>query len=228
MHPYQHVSPNTSVFIKMGMGPWGRLSVSKKNHWSTKKGTKTKVARDKTSLQNNQKPSFFQQLLTSVKSAKCCFCCVVPSSFFLSSWFTLRRWWNAFCAATMLFVFSDLHTCGKDQFQGNVTIFFCMQVDITVKIMHLPITSLVWELGALEGGTDFILFLCVSCFYNTIICKPVFLYFILSLQFTAVEVETQFDSDWKICLLDFNKKFVYLYSSQKTLKHWLSPDRFYF
>lgn len=47
------------------------------------KGTKAKVVRDKTSLQNNQKPSFFQQLLTSVKSAKCCFYCAVPSSFFV-------------------------------------------------------------------------------------------------------------------------------------------------
>lgn len=83
MHPYQHVSPNASVFIKMGMGPWGRLSVSKKTTGVKKKGTKAKVVRDKTSLQNNQKPSFFQQLLTSAKSAKCCLYCVVPSSFFV-------------------------------------------------------------------------------------------------------------------------------------------------
>lgn len=120
----------------------------------------------------------------------------------------------------MLFVFSDLHTCGKDQFQGNVAVFFCMQVDITDKIMHLPITSLMWELETLEGGTNFILFLCLSCFYNTIICKPVFLYFILSLQFTAVEVATHFDSDRNICLLDFHKNIsipIFLSKNIKTL-----------
>lgn len=123
----------------------------------------------------------------------------------------------------MLFVFSDLHTCGKDQFQGNVAVFFCMQVDITDKIMHLPITSLMWELETLEGGTNFTLFLCLSCFYNTIICKPVFLYFILSLQFTAVEVATHFDSDRNICLLDFHKNISIPIFVSKNIKTLIIP-----
>lgn len=104
----------------------------------------------------------------------------------------------------------------KISFKGMLLFSFACRLTI----MHLPITSLMWELETLEGGTNFILFLCLSCFYNTIICKPVFLYFILSLQFTAVEVATHFDSDWNICLLDFHKNIsipIFLSKNIKTL-----------